>query len=86
MSISSQKELEALRKVGGIVASCLRYMQSKLEPGITTLELDGMGGKFLELHGAGSAPQNEFYWLIIPSCSMIVIRTFFNKLDLKIEG
>ena len=57
MSINSEKDLEALRKVGRIVARCLQYMQSKLEPGITTLELDTLGGQFLEKYGARSAPK-----------------------------
>lgn len=57
MSINSEKDLEGLRKVGRIVARCLRHMQSMLEPGITTGELDAIGGKFLEDHGARSAPK-----------------------------
>lgn len=57
MSINSEKDLEGLRKVGRVVARCLQYMQVKLEPGMTTGELDALGGKFLEAHGARSAPQ-----------------------------
>jgi methionyl aminopeptidase len=57
MSINSEKDLEGLRKVGRIVARCLQYMQSKLEPGITTRELDTLGGQFLAEHGARSAPK-----------------------------
>ncbi len=57
MSISTQKDLECLKKIGRIVARCLQYMQSKLEPGITTSELDLLGGQFLEKHGARSAPK-----------------------------
>lgn len=57
MSINSEKDLEGLRKIGRIVARCLQYMQSQLEPGITTKELDDIGGKFLAAHGARSAPQ-----------------------------
>lgn len=57
MSINSEKDLEALRKIGKIVARCLKLMQSKLEPGITTSELDAIGGAFLESHGARSAPK-----------------------------
>jgi methionyl aminopeptidase len=57
MSISSQKDFESLRIIGKIVARCLQFMQSKLEPGITTAELDLLGGQFLELHGARSAPR-----------------------------
>lgn len=57
MSITSEKDLEALRKIGRIVARCLQYMQSKLEPGLTTLELDTLGGEFLAANGARSAPK-----------------------------
>jgi methionine aminopeptidase len=37
MSIQNENDLVALRKIGRIVARCLQYMGSKLEPGITTL-------------------------------------------------
>lgn len=57
MSINSEKDLEGLRKVGRIVARCLQHMQSKIEPGITTGELDAIGGTFLNAHGARSAPK-----------------------------
>jgi methionyl aminopeptidase len=57
MSIENENDLIALRKIGKIVAQCLQYMGAKLEPGITTLELDQLGQVFLEKHGARSAPQ-----------------------------
>lgn len=57
MSIENENDLIALRKIGRIVAQCLQYMGSKLEPGITTLELDQLGQAFLEKHGARSAPR-----------------------------
>lgn len=57
MSIKNENDLIALRKIGKIVAQCLQYMGSKLEPGITTLELDRLGQEFLEKFGARSAPQ-----------------------------
>lgn len=57
MSINSEKDIEGLRKIGKIVAKCLQNMQSLLEPGITTAELDSFAGKFLESHGARSAPK-----------------------------
>lgn len=57
MSIQNENDLIALRKIGRIVAQCLQYMGSKLEPGITTLELDQLGQLFLEKHGARSAPK-----------------------------
>lgn len=57
MSINSQKDLDGLRKVGRIVARCLQLMHSKLEPGITTAELDAIGGAYLTSQGAQSAPK-----------------------------
>src|SRR3954469_21016645 len=57
MSIESEADLIALRKIGRIVANCLQAMGKALEPGMTTRELDGIGGKFLGFHGARSAPQ-----------------------------
>ncbi len=57
MSIDSEKDLEGLRKIGRIVARCLQHMQERLEPGITTRELDELGGKFLAAWGARSAPK-----------------------------
>jgi methionyl aminopeptidase len=57
MSINSEKDLIGLRNIGRVVARCLQHMQSKLEPGITTKELDAIGGQFLAAHGARSAPQ-----------------------------
>lgn len=57
MSIENENDLIALRKIGKIVARCLQYMGSQLEPGITTYELDLLGQTFLEKHGARSAPR-----------------------------
>lgn len=57
MSIENEKDLINLRRIGKIVAQCLQFMGSKLEPGITTLELDQLGQFFLEKHGARSAPK-----------------------------
>lgn len=57
MSINSEKDLLGLRKVGRIVARCLLHMQAKLEPGMTTAELDALGGQFLAACGARSAPK-----------------------------
>jgi methionyl aminopeptidase len=57
MSIENENDLISLQKIGRIVAQCLQFMGSKLEPGITTLELDQVGEKFLEAQGARSAPR-----------------------------
>ncbi len=57
MSIESEHDLICLRKIGRIVANCLQFMGTKLEPGITTAELDEIGRIFLESNGAQSAPK-----------------------------
>jgi methionyl aminopeptidase len=57
MSIETEYDLISLRKIGKIVAGCLQFMGKHLEPGITTQEVDDLGKKFLEQHGARSAPQ-----------------------------
>lgn len=57
MSIQSDYDLIALKKIGKIVAQCLQHMGSRLEPGMTTLEIDELGKAFLEKHGARSAPK-----------------------------
>lgn len=57
MSIGSEKDLNALRRVGRIVANCLQAMGRALEPGMTTRELDAIGRRFLEFEGAASAPE-----------------------------
>jgi len=57
MSIESDADLVALRKVGRVVANCLQAMGKALEPGMTTRELDEIGSKYLEFHGARSAPR-----------------------------
>ncbi|RYZ97751.1 MAG: type I methionyl aminopeptidase [Proteobacteria bacterium] len=57
MSIESEADLIALRKIGRIVANCLQAMGRALEPGMTTQELDTIGSEYLTLHGAVSAPK-----------------------------
>lgn len=43
--------------MGQIVARCLQLMHNKMEPGMSTGELDELGGHFLEQEGARSAPR-----------------------------
>lgn len=57
MSIQNENDLICLRRIGRIVAQCLQHMGSKLEPGMTTLELDQIGEAFLARHAARSAPR-----------------------------
>ncbi len=56
MSITSDKDLLGLMRIGRIVGLALKHMQEALEPGMTTAELDQIGAAFLKRHGARSAP------------------------------
>jgi methionyl aminopeptidase len=56
MVIESDADLEGLKKAARVVALALREMRQALRPGMTTVELDGIGARFLEANGARSAP------------------------------
>ena len=57
MTIGSQEDVDALKRVGRVVAVVLRKMLEAMEPGMTTRELDSYGAALLEREGARSAPQ-----------------------------
>ena len=57
MTIETEQDLNALREVGRIVATTLKHMLARVEPGMTTLELDHIGRDLLAQEGAQSAPQ-----------------------------
>ncbi len=52
----TEEQLERLRRIGGIVAAVCRLMGSRLEPGMTTRELDEIGRAALEREGSRPAP------------------------------
>lgn len=57
MTIETEADVEGLRKVGRVVSLVLERMLGAAEPGMTTGELDDLGAKLLEEHGARSAPR-----------------------------
>ncbi|HMJ10710.1 MAG TPA: type I methionyl aminopeptidase [Polyangiaceae bacterium] len=57
MSIDGQNDLEGLQRVGRVVARARDEMAKAVAPGVTTAELDEIGRRVLERHGARSAPQ-----------------------------
>ena len=57
MTVSSDDELTALRRIGRIVGDTLEAMRKAIEPGMTTLELDQVGREFMAAAGARSAPE-----------------------------
>jgi methionyl aminopeptidase len=56
VSIESEHDLIALQKIGRIVAMAREEMLSSVQAGITTAELDRIGKRVLDEHGAVSAP------------------------------
>lgn len=60
MTITHQDELDGLRAIGRIVANTLQAMAGAMEPGMTTAELDALGGALLEREGAISAPKATY--------------------------
>lgn len=56
MTIGSQKDIERLKAIGKIVALTIAEMKRSTRVGMTTRELDEIGGRFLHQHGAVSAP------------------------------
>jgi methionyl aminopeptidase len=54
---ATTEDIEALKKIGRIVALALQKMQAETQPGMTTAELDQLGADFMRSHGARSAPQ-----------------------------
>ncbi|MBB6095093.1 methionyl aminopeptidase [Povalibacter uvarum] len=57
MTIETQSDLEGLQRIGRIVSLVLHEMLERLEPGMTTAELDAFGAQRLADHGARSAPK-----------------------------
>lgn len=57
MVVTSDNELIKLQEIGAICGRTLKVMAEAMEPGMTTAELDLVGRKYLEQHGAQSAPE-----------------------------
>ncbi|MDN4525963.1 type I methionyl aminopeptidase [Fictibacillus fluitans] len=60
MSIESEYDLIALQRIGRIVALAREEMLSNVRPGVTTAELDCIGKRVLDEHGAVSAPNSTY--------------------------
>lgn len=57
MIVSNDAQLQGLRRIGRLVAQILADMQAHARPGMSTAELDALGGHWLERAGAQSAPR-----------------------------
>lgn len=60
MIIKTQEELEAFKKIGRIVAEIREAMKAATKPGVTTKELDEIGGRMFAEAGAISGPKGEY--------------------------
>ena len=60
MSIESQADFDGISRAGRVVASVLKAMESAVEVGITTQELDEIGASALRQSGARSAPRQLY--------------------------
>jgi methionyl aminopeptidase len=60
MSIETQADLDALRRVGRVVAETIAEARRRICPGMTTAELDGIGEEVFARHGARSAPRESY--------------------------
>ncbi len=56
MCVESEQDLRGLLEIGKIVGLTFRTMQERLRPGMTTKQLDMIGWKVLQQHGAQPAP------------------------------
>lgn len=57
MTVESEDDIVGLKRIGRIVSLVLQELLETAEPGMTTLELDRLGGQLLEQYGARSAPK-----------------------------
>ncbi|MGE0115583.1 MAG: type I methionyl aminopeptidase [Steroidobacteraceae bacterium] len=60
MIVSNDAQVQGLRRVGQLVAKVLAGMQVHAEPGMSTAELDEVGGQLLAQAGAESAPRLSY--------------------------
>lgn len=60
MIAKTTEDFESLKKIGRIVAEIRDAMRSATKPGVTTKELDEIGGRMFEEKGALSGPKGEY--------------------------
>ena len=70
VSIKSEKELAYMREAGSIIADVMEIVTSKVEPGISTKELDNIALK--EIYCLGAKPAFLGY-LGFPACFCISV-------------
>ncbi len=56
MTVENEKDLQALLRIGQICGMTLKHMLERVEPGMTTAQLDAIGAAEFKQHNARSAP------------------------------
>ncbi len=56
MTVEGDHDLRGLLRIGQICGETLKYMLERVQPGMSTAELDQLGAEFLAKQGAKSAP------------------------------
>ncbi|WP_442602842.1 type I methionyl aminopeptidase [Paenibacillus sp. KN14-4R] len=62
MTVTSIEDIVHLKEIGRIVALTIQEMKKQTRVGMTTMELDKIGGRILAKHGAESAPKKELHF------------------------
>lgn len=60
MIATTEKDIEGLKKAGRMVAEIRETMKAAVKPGVTTKEIDELGGRLFEEWGGVSAPKSEY--------------------------
>ncbi len=60
MTITTEAELQGMRRAGFVVAETLRTLKAAVQPGVTPAELDALAGQVFRQHGATSAPRMTY--------------------------
>ncbi|MDB9528112.1 type I methionyl aminopeptidase [Oscillatoria sp. CS-180] len=56
ITLLSRREIEKMRQAGRLAAQLLDYLEPRVQPGISTLELNDAAEEWTQQHGAKSAP------------------------------
>ena len=90
--IKTKREIELIRESCGIVAEVLRLVAAKIQPGVTTLELDRLAEEYIRSSGAipafkgyGSNKANLFPGTLCASVDDVVVHGIPSKRTLR-EG
>lgn len=60
MTVTTEAELQGMKRAGYVVAETLRTLKTAIRPGITPAELDALAGAVFEREGAISAPRMTY--------------------------